>query len=211
MMDFEQQLRSSGGFETRGLPEGTPVSQEYGSSAKRSRYGGADDYGMDGAAMSAAGAYEAMRPGAGAGSSSGQLPAAIGRSATGSSVTMTQYAARPTAIEHAKLEAAHRATAVMDARASAAYAGGVASASSSAAAAAASVALGGGAPSDERYCLCNGTSHGEMVGCDNDDCVTGNGWFHLGCVGLAKPPPEAIKWYCPTCRPVMEGRGGRHG
>jgi hypothetical protein len=40
--------------------------------------------------------------------------------------------------------------------------------------------------SEPRYCYCNQVSFGEMVACDNDACPTE--WFHLSCVGLAKPP-----------------------
>ena len=44
------------------------------------------------------------------------------------------------------------------------------------------------------YCFCNGVSYGEMVACDN----TGNcpkEWFHLNCVGLAKPPAKNGKFF----------------
>ncbi|RXK42421.1 hypothetical protein M231_00411 [Tremella mesenterica] len=52
-------------------------------------------------------------------------------------------------------------------------------------------------PSEPRYCYCNQVSHGQMIGCDNDDCPLE--WFHLGCTGL-KTPPQG-KWYCNICRP----------
>ena len=39
---------------------------------------------------------------------------------------------------------------------------------------------------EPRYCYCNQVSFGEMVACDNDACP--REWFHLMCVGLAKPP-----------------------
>ncbi|GAA5948437.1 hypothetical protein JCM3765_001419 [Sporobolomyces pararoseus] len=50
-------------------------------------------------------------------------------------------------------------------------------------------------PNEPRYCYCNGVSHGEMMGCDNEDCPIE--WFHLVCTGLAKPP--AGEWYCDEC------------
>lgn len=45
------------------------------------------------------------------------------------------------------------------------------------------------------YCFCEQVSYGEMVACDNDDCV--REWFHYGCVGLKEPPVG--KWYCSDC------------
>ena len=56
--------------------------------------------------------------------------------------------------------------------------------------------LGGG---EERFCVCNQVAHGDMVGCDNDNCATGNGWFHYGCVGLTAKPAGNYNWYCPVC------------
>jgi hypothetical protein len=54
--------------------------------------------------------------------------------------------------------------------------------------------------SEPRYCYCNQVSFGEMVACDNDACPTE--WFHLSCVGLAKPPGRngtfifcLLKWF----------------
>lgn len=48
---------------------------------------------------------------------------------------------------------------------------------------------------DQRYCFCNNYSYGDMIGCDDDDCE--REWFHLGCVGLSKPPQGT--WYCDAC------------
>lgn len=45
---------------------------------------------------------------------------------------------------------------------------------------------GGDDANEPRYCICNQVSFGEMVGCDNDNCV--REWFHLGCVGLRTAP-----------------------
>ena len=50
---------------------------------------------------------------------------------------------------------------------------------------------------DPKYCYCQEGEHGEMVGCDNNDCSYQ--WFHLSCLNLTKPPKGKI-WYCPDCR-----------
>ena len=47
----------------------------------------------------------------------------------------------------------------------------------------------------QRYCFCNNVSYGDMIGCDDDECE--REWFHLGCVGLSKPPQGT--WYCDAC------------
>lgn len=51
-------------------------------------------------------------------------------------------------------------------------------------------------PNEETYCSCNNVSYGEMIGCDNMNCVIE--WYHFGCVGLRTKPKG--KWYCPDCR-----------
>ncbi|CAK9302691.1 unnamed protein product [Gordionus sp. m RMFG-2023] len=50
-------------------------------------------------------------------------------------------------------------------------------------------------PNEPTYCVCHQVSYGEMIGCDNLDCLVE--WFHFGCVGLTHKPKG--KWYCPTC------------
>merc|ERR1711991_69441 len=50
-------------------------------------------------------------------------------------------------------------------------------------------------PNEPTYCVCNRVSFGEMVGCDNDDCL--RQWFHFECVGLSSNPRG--KWLCPEC------------
>lgn len=50
-------------------------------------------------------------------------------------------------------------------------------------------------PNEPTYCLCHQVSYGEMIGCDNNDCMIE--WFHFGCVGLTTKPKG--KWYCPKC------------
>ena len=51
-------------------------------------------------------------------------------------------------------------------------------------------------PNEPLYCYCKRPSSGNMVGCENDDCKSGE-WFHYECVGLTEAPTG--KWYCPTC------------
>lgn len=50
---------------------------------------------------------------------------------------------------------------------------------------------------DPKYCYCQDGEHGEMIGCDNNDCPYQ--WFHLDCLKLTKPPKAKI-WFCPDCR-----------
>lgn len=75
--------------------------------------------------------------------------------------------------------------------------GGIAAAAAKAAADAAKAAAGDGnnsegaedeeaADGEPLYCYCQKVSYGEMIGCDRDGCK--REWFHLGCVGLDKPP-----------------------
>ena len=49
----------------------------------------------------------------------------------------------------------------------------------------------------QTYCYCNGPEEGEMVGCDNSNCVYR--WFHLKCLKLNALPKSKF-WYCPDCR-----------
>ncbi|KTW26792.1 hypothetical protein T552_02793 [Pneumocystis carinii B80] len=47
------------------------------------------------------------------------------------------------------------------------------------------------------YCFCQQISYGEMIACDDSECVFE--WFHYGCVGLKAPPNG--KWFCSdTCK-----------
>ncbi|KAA1476189.1 hypothetical protein DENSPDRAFT_843092 [Dentipellis sp. KUC8613] len=52
-------------------------------------------------------------------------------------------------------------------------------------------------PNEPKYCYCHDVSHGEMVACDNEECLIE--WFHLQCVGLSTPPPNEKPWYCRDC------------
>lgn len=40
--------------------------------------------------------------------------------------------------------------------------------------------------SEPRYCVCNNVSYGEMIACDNPDCIVE--WFHYECVGITQQP-----------------------
>lgn len=57
-------------------------------------------------------------------------------------------------------------------------------------------------PNEPTYCICNRVFFGEMVACDNDNCIIE--WFHYECVGITEPPKG--KWYCPDCAPKMKQR-----
>ncbi len=48
------------------------------------------------------------------------------------------------------------------------------------------------------YCICKRVSYGEMIGCDNDDCLIE--WFHIGCVGVKPGSIKGQIWYCSDCR-----------
>jgi hypothetical protein len=50
-------------------------------------------------------------------------------------------------------------------------------------------------PNELRYCSCNNVAYGEMIACENEDCM--REWFHLQCVGLTEIPEG--KWLCPYC------------
>ncbi|KAK0746009.1 inhibitor of growth proteins N-terminal histone-binding-domain-containing protein [Schizothecium vesticola] len=60
---------------------------------------------------------------------------------------------------------------------------------------------------DNKYCLCQRVSFGDMVACDNDKCPYE--WFHWSCVGLKSEPNGT--WYCPRCTDVMMKKKGRAG
>ncbi|ERS98436.1 hypothetical protein HMPREF1624_05220 [Sporothrix schenckii ATCC 58251] len=71
---------------------------------------------------------------------------------------------------------------------------------------------------DNKYCLCQNVSFGDMVACDNEDCPFE--WFHWTCVGLKSEPNGT--WYCPVCTEkknkaaaggegrIVVGTGGQH-
>ncbi|GER50501.1 inhibitor of growth protein [Striga asiatica] len=54
-------------------------------------------------------------------------------------------------------------------------------------------------PNEPTYCVCHQVSFGDMIACDNDNCLGGE-WFHYSCVGLTPETRFKGKWYCPTCR-----------
>lgn len=45
------------------------------------------------------------------------------------------------------------------------------------------------------YCNCHRVAFGEMIACDNEECLIE--WFHFPCVNLTKLPRKL--WYCPDC------------
>lgn len=48
---------------------------------------------------------------------------------------------------------------------------------------------------EPKYCYCRVVSFGEMIACENPECLIE--WFHLPCVGLQKAPKG--KWFCKEC------------
>jgi inhibitor of growth protein 4 len=50
------------------------------------------------------------------------------------------------------------------------------------------------------YCFCRRVAFGEMIACDNDDCLIE--WFHFPCVGLTKHPKK--QWFCRDCSKKMK-------
>ena len=52
----------------------------------------------------------------------------------------------------------------------------------------------------------SGVEHGQMVGCDDDDCPYQ--WFHLDCLKL-KAFPKSKTWYCPECQKRCRGKYSR--
>lgn len=50
-------------------------------------------------------------------------------------------------------------------------------------------------PNEPTYCTCHQVSFGQMVMCDNKNCLIE--WFHFQCVGLTTKPRG--KWYCESC------------
>ena len=57
-----------------------------------------------------------------------------------------------------------------------------------------------------RICYCREGEHGQMVGCDNEDCPYQ--WFHLDCLKL-KAFPKSKTWYCPECQKRRRGKSMR--
>jgi hypothetical protein len=70
-----------------------------------------------------------------------------------------------------------------------------------AAAAAAAAAAANADAREPRYCVCNGVSYGDMIACDNPDCLIE--WFHYACVGVKAQPKG--RWYCPECSKTVFG------
>ncbi|XP_044169839.1 uncharacterized protein LOC114950648 [Acropora millepora] len=58
----------------------------------------------------------------------------------------------------------------------------------------------------KEFCYCKGGEHGQMVGCDDEECIYQ--WFHLECLKL-KAFPKSKTWYCPDCQKRRRGRSMR--
>ncbi|XP_011495530.1 PREDICTED: inhibitor of growth protein 4-like [Ceratosolen solmsi marchali] len=50
-------------------------------------------------------------------------------------------------------------------------------------------------PHEPLYCVCRQVSYGEMIACDDPECLIE--WFHFPCVGLKIAPRG--EWYCEEC------------
>jgi len=50
------------------------------------------------------------------------------------------------------------------------------------------------------YCICQQESYGDMVACDNPDCLFE--WFHFACVGVTTAPDGV--WICPPCKQQLK-------
>jgi len=51
-------------------------------------------------------------------------------------------------------------------------------------------------PNEPVYCTCRQVSYGNMIACENPECIIE--WFHFKCVDLVVEPTEP--WYCQSCR-----------
>ena len=58
---------------------------------------------------------------------------------------------------------------------------------------------------EETFCYCNGPEEGNMICCDNGDCLIK--WFHLTCLKMKEACIPKGKWYCPDCRKTIKGKG----
>lgn len=58
-------------------------------------------------------------------------------------------------------------------------------------------------PDEPTYCVCHQVSFGDMIACDNENCQGGE-WFHYSCVGLTPETRFKGKWFCPTCKPLLQ-------
>lgn len=50
-------------------------------------------------------------------------------------------------------------------------------------------------PNEPVYCICRTISSGQMIACENVDCIVE--WYHFACMGLTQEPAEP--WYCMNC------------
>lgn len=54
-------------------------------------------------------------------------------------------------------------------------------------------------PSEPVYCICRQVAFGQMIACDDPDCLFE--WFHYQCVGLTPStrPKPGSQWFCADC------------
>lgn len=54
-------------------------------------------------------------------------------------------------------------------------------------------------PNEPVYCMCRQVAFGQMIACDDPECVFE--WFHYQCVGLTPStrPKATNEWFCPDC------------
>lgn len=50
------------------------------------------------------------------------------------------------------------------------------------------------------YCYCKGPDEGNMIGCENPECLIE--WFHWDCLKIKSAPKG--RWYCPDCRKLPQ-------
>lgn len=56
-------------------------------------------------------------------------------------------------------------------------------------------------PHEPTYCTCGQVAFGEMIACDNENCLIE--WYHCQCVGVTPATRPKGKWYCPACQDTM--------
>ena len=52
------------------------------------------------------------------------------------------------------------------------------------------------------YCICQKPATGDMIGCDNEDCLYK--WFHYSCLNLDPGAITEDPWFCPMCAHTMQ-------
>ena len=60
-------------------------------------------------------------------------------------------------------------------------------------------------PHEPTYCTCGQVAFGEMIACDNENCLIE--WYHCQCVGVTPATRPKGKWYCPSCQDQIQNEG----